>query len=590
MRARRAPSGHRWTSRGMCAIAALLSGCSPGSVGQTEREVNAQTQEVSRLVDRAQEPMRGADPGRVSIARDAYIPADAIRSTHGVPLPAKSRFITVTETEAKSLPEIARILSLQGQIPVTIAPDMLLGPGGQALPQTAQSVSPAVVTQAIGKLQVADLTGSGIMGHITDNGQITPVENTPDTLNLKYSGPYTDLLDQIDAHFGGTWVYDGTAILLSRNITRTYTLHALSSNLNLTETLTGTGINSSSSGSGSQAGAISSSSQNVTSSVAVKVWEDVTNGVASIVGTQGKVAAILATGTMTVTAPPSVVAAVQEYINQQNRSLENEITVNVQVFTIQLQNSDTNSFDLEAPIKSHGTSVSLGNQTPGGTSSTGKNSGTSGTITPGFSIVSGGSKAAVQLLSQLGRVGVRTQASVTTMNGFVAPFQLTNTRNYVAQISTTTTPGGGTNGLALIQTTLVPGSVTTGFNISVLPRVDFADRTVLLQYGVSISALNGSNNGFDTFTSPDGTASVQLANVNEQNFVNNAEVPDGDTVVVTGYNNDQDTTSKIGAGTPGFWGLSGSQTGNKIRNMTVILITPTVIRVHHTPIETSSLR
>ena len=578
-----APAGAR-----LRALAALLgasvlaTACSPGSIGQAERAANAAAISTDKLIDQSHEPLPPAMPGRFSISDDAYLPADAERSMHGLPIPGARDHVSIFETAPETLPEIARILTRKVGIPVVIAAD--LKPAQQQ--QAAPAVSSANVTQALSRLQVADVYGSANSANVNESGQITPTANPANAMTLVFTGHYSDLLDQISAHFGGTYYYDGESIVLSRNVTRTYTLHALAANLNLNTTLTGSGINQSSSGGGgTSSGATSNATQTVSSTIAIKVWDDITNGIASIVADNGKIASILSTGTITVTAPPNIVDAVQNYIDQQNRSLENEITVTVQVLTVQLTNSDNNSLSFTALVKSHGLSALLGNQAPA-TTSTATTS--TGTITPGINIVTGGTNVALSLVSQLGRVSTKNQASVTTMNGFVAPFQFTNTRNYVASTSVTTTPGGGTNGAALVATTLTPGSVTTGFNISVLPRVDFKDRTVLLNYGVSISALAGANNGFDTFTSPDGTASVQLANVNEQDFVNNAEVPDGETIVVTGYSNDQDTVTKTGAGTAGFYGLSGSQAGTKARNMTVILITPTVIKVNHSPIDTSA--
>jgi type IVB pilus formation R64 PilN family outer membrane protein len=397
------------------------------------------------------------------------------------------------------------------------------------------------------------------------------------------------LLDQICAKFGATYTYDGTNILISKNVTRTFTLHALADNTTLTETLSGTGVNTGSGGGGSgggsagSSGASSNTAQAVSTSIAIKVWDDITAGIASIIGKNGAVASLLSTGTITVTAPPPIMAQVQDYIDRQNRSLENEISISVQVLTLTLSNSDNNNFDLSAAIKARGGTFTVGNQTPTPSSTTPTTA--TGTVTPGVSIISGGTTAALTAISELGRVLTKTQAAVTTMNGFVAPFQLTNTRSYVAQQSVTNT--GSSTGGAQTTTSLIPGTVVTGFNLAVLPRVDFRDRTVLMQYAISISNLAGAVNGFDVFTTPDGLSSIQLANVNQQAFINNAEVPDGDTVVVTGYNQDQDTANKTGFLTPGFWGLSGTQYGSRSRSMTVVLITPKVLRVAHSPITTS---
>jgi type IVB pilus formation R64 PilN family outer membrane protein len=572
---------------------ATTTGCSPGSIGQAERSVNAGATEVANYVDQSREPLPAAGPGRATISNDAYLPAEATRSTHGLPLPAEMSRVSVTETAAQPLPGIARTLSRRFQIPVIISPDMITAPG-QAGSSTAQAAQPApIVTNsgtlaAFGRLGANESGGGGDVSNVA-GGLIVPPSEDPDTMVLRWDGPYSGLLDQICAKFGATYTYDGTNILISKNVTRTFTLHALADNTTLTETLSGTGVNTGSGGGGSgggsagSSGASSNTAQAVSTSIAIKVWDDITAGIASIIGKNGAVASLLSTGTITVTAPPPIMAQVQDYIDRQNRSLENEISISVQVLTLTLSNSDNNNFDLSAAIKARGGTFTVGNQTPTPSSTTPTTA--TGTVTPGVSIISGGTTAALTAISELGRVLTKTQAAVTTMNGFVAPFQLTNTRSYVAQQSVTNT--GSSTGGAQTTTSLIPGTVVTGFNLAVLPRVDFRDRTVLMQYAISISNLAGAVNGFDVFTTPDGLSSIQLANVNQQAFINNAEVPDGDTVVVTGYNQDQDTANKTGFLTPGFWGLSGTQYGSRSRSMTVVLITPKVLRVAHSPITTS---
>ncbi len=558
-------------------LAITLSACSPGTVGQAERAANAQAIDAAHLVDQSQAPMDEAATGRVSVDDDAYLPADSRISLHGIDLPPALSNISIDETDAESLPEIARTLSMRLGIPVTLAPDAAAAVADDTT-ASATPVSSGAVTQTISNLGLSG--GSADMTNVS-NGEITPPTETADTMVLHWHGPYSGLLDQIAAKFGLTYTYNGSFILISKNITRTYTVHALASDLSLTQNLEGSGINSTSGSGGSTNGATSNVAQTVNSTETLSVWNDITNGVKSIVGPNGEIATILSTGTVTVTAPPPIVQDVQDFIDQENRSLENEITVTVQVLTVQLSNSDNNTFDLSAALGTIGRSVTLGNQTPGSTGTTGATG--TGTITPGLSIVSGGSTATIEAISQFGRVASRTQSAVTTMNGFIAPFQLTNTRNYVSSASTTITPSG--SGTTTTES-LTPSTVTTGYNIAVLPRVDFTDGTVLLQYGISISSLAGAVNGFDIFTTPDGTSSVQLANVNQQAFIDNAEVPDGDTIVITGYNQNQDTANKTGFGTAGFFGLSGNQTGDHSQDETVILITPTVLHVAHNQIET----
>ncbi len=101
---------------------------------------------------------------------------------------------------------------------------------------------------------------------------------------------------------------------------------------------------------------------------------------------------------------------------------------------------------------------------------------------------------------------------------------------------------------------------------------------MLLQYSINLSELAGSVNGFDTFTSPDGRASVQLPNVNSRNFVQQAQVPSGATLVLTGFEQASNSADRTGSFTdPTFMGLGGRQVARRGRTAIVILMTPTVV-------------
>lgn len=563
------------TAAWLLAGTALLGGCSPGTIGQAERAVNAQQQDMARLMDMSRSPLPAAQPGRVTISDGVYIPATSVRSMHGMALPERGQ-VRLDETAASTLPEIARTLTSQLGIPVAIAADLQDSGGGAA---AAPTVSAASVQQAVSRLQVADV-GAAANASNARNGEITPLTEGPGTMAIRFHGRYQDLLDVISARFNCTYSYNGNTILLSRYITRTFVAHALATNLTLTNTLSGNGSAGGAGGGGSSSGGTSSAAQTISSSIAVKVWDDLLNGVTGVVGQAGRISSNLTTGTITVTAAPSAIEAVQELMDRQNRSLANIINVTAQVFTVTLDNSDTDTFTITDLIKTRGASFGVGNVSTGG----GTAGGTTG-ITPGVSLIAGNTKALLTLLSTVGKVGTRTQSAQSTMSGFVAPFQLTNERGYIASSAVTNT--GSSTGGTQTSTTLVPGNVTVGYNIAVLPRVDFADRTVMLQYSISIASLNGANNGFDTFTTPDGLTTVQLKNINQQAFINTTEVPDGTSVVLTGFEQDQDSSNKVGAGSAGFFGASGSQSGRHSRTMTVIILTPTVMRLSHSPITTT---
>ena len=577
------------------AMGATVAGCSPGTIGQADRAANAAQYDAAQYFDQSRQPLPAANVGRGVVLDDNYVGAVVERSQHGARLPINQN-ITLADNKQLPLSDIARAITRETGIPVVIAPDATAEGSSGGTPAQAQpisNVSNAQVSQTIGRLGLGSSGGGSALTNVR-NGRIYADSDTSTTMSMQHNGSLESLLNQVTAHFGDTWQYNGSEIRISRNITRTYQIHALASNLELDSTLTGTGINSSAGGGSSTAGATGTSTQDVKSKIRVTLWEEVFNTIKKKVEGQGSATDSPSTGTVTVTAPPPVIDDIQAFVEQKNKQLSNEITVSFQVLSVQVTNADRNSIDLSSVIKTHGSTIPFGNITgltgSGGTTATSAGGNTilssaaSAAISsvPGLAIISGGTQAVIQALSTVGKVSVMQQASVTTLNGIPVPFQVTNTRGYLAKQSVTNN-GSSTAGTQT-TTTLEPGQVTTGFGLTVLPRVDFSDQTVMLQYNVNISALNGAQNGFDTFTSPDGRATIQLPNVNQRNFIQQAAIPTGETLALTGYAETNDTVNKTGSGTPGFYALGGSQVGQQIKTYIVILLTPTVIKTKHTAI------
>ena len=406
---------------------------------------------------------------------------------------------------------------------------------------------------------------------------IRPLTGTRTAMKVDFSGALSQFLNQMSAHFNVSWEYTGGEIRVFRSVTRTFTVHALPSTIDLKSTLTAD--STSSGGSGAQGGgATAGSNQKVNSAVTVEIWKDISGAVNTIVGSSGHVSTAVSTGTITVTAPPQIISRVQAYLDGQNERLNKQVAVSVQVLNVSVRDTDNYGFDLNAVFSRAG---QYGLSLAGPAASVPATAGAFGfTVLSQKPVLGGdvsGSKAIIEALSTAGRVTVKTTASVTTLNGVPAPLQVANTRGYVQNVSVSdgTTTGG--SGAAVSRTQLQTSTVTTGFSLSLLPRIDSESNGLLLQFGINISELNGPNDGFNDFSTKDGSTRVQLPNINSRNFVQQAFVPNGATLVLAGFEQTSNTGNRSGVGSPGFMGLGGNQGGSANRDMIVILMTPVVL-------------
>jgi type II secretory pathway component GspD/PulD (secretin) len=116
--------------------------------------------------------------------------------------------------------------------------------------------------------------------------------------------------------------------------------------------------------------------------------------------------------------------------------------------------------------------------------------------------------------------------------------------------------------------------VTAGFNLHLVPRVDRSG-DLLLQYGINISELTGSQDGFDTFET--GGQTVQLRRMNQRNFIQQARIPNGNTLVLAGFEQVRSSANKSGLGPSQIPFLGGKSTVAMQREIVVIAITPTIL-------------
>ena len=158
------------------------------------------------------------------------------------------------------------------------------------------------------------------------------------------------------------------------------------------------------------------------------------------------------------------------------------------------------------------------------------------------------------------------QQTVVTLNGQPAPIQAARQTSYLAS----TTPGAATAiGATPNPPSLIPGTVTTGFTAMFLPRI--VNGKILLSMNLTNSTLTSLG------TVSSGTASIQTPNVDISTFQQSVSLTPGDSLLLTGLQQDtgKTTNSGVGAATNYFFG--GGVDSNVGKQLVAIVITAKVL-------------
>lgn len=588
------------------AAATALAGCSASDLAK--RELDRTSAAAFAANNDSRQPIPASDVSVIKVKDSVYVGARVQPIDYGDPLPRQFETetgVTIARARPMRLTEISSLLTQITRIPVVISTD----DGGAPIPGTVatgiggaggaaggarpinvgvpQQTAQGVVANAPSDIQSAINQLSGAPGStVASANSFTYIDSSsPLEMKVTYTGRLSGLLDLVGSHFNVGWKHINGRIVFSRVITRTFDLPTLGATQDLEFNLHGGSSSGSTTGGGSSGGGSSTTSQ-LDQKAAIKAsfdpWKSIDNSLKQIIGNAGRYDVSPATGTITVTASPAVIQRVGDYVETMRALLSKQVAMSVQVLNVTLDSQD--KFDNNVSVLFRGTKLGAAVGTGGKVAADPLTSVTDklGATAPGmgWAILSGkfaGSNAVIDALSQNGRVSVVTTASLTTVNGAPVPLQVVNRRGYLAQITVQQAATSTTSGSSGVFEQLTPGEVTTGFNMQLLPRI-LKDGNLVLQYGINVSELVGSQNGFDVFSS--GGNQIQLPNVNMRNFVQQSIIPNGSTLVLAGFEQVRATETKTGMFNPDFFQLGGGRDARNTREVIVILITPTLLDVN----------
>ena len=393
-------------------------------------------------------------------------------------------------------------------------------------------------------------------------------------VNVAYTGKLSGLLSQVATDLDLLWYYDKNSIVFYETETKTFTLYALG-----TEVAYQTSVST-------------DNSNEVSLESTLKEWDEVENAIESIIGKADNADFTVSRslGTITVTASPSILARIGEYIERQNKRLSQLITIDVKVLQVTISNDSAFGLNLAAAINSTSGLNIIANPKNNLASteassmniavlSNAVSAMTGATHMEGSSVVEGaytndqimngslagaaGSNALIEALAKQGKVSLVTNVGVTTRSNRVAPVSNTRTTGYIKRFESR-------NFTTVESSTVDQDDLETGFTMQLLPNV-LENGKILLLFRMSVRELLRMS------TQTIGEVTLQLPEVEERSFMQEVIMESGQMLVVSGFEKQTSEDTRYGLGDPDFMALSGSRETSATREVLVVILTPQVL-------------
>ena len=399
-------------------------------------------------------------------------------------------------------------------------------------------------------------------------------EKLKKTMNIAYTGKLSGLLSQVATDLDLLWYFDKTSIVFYETETKTFALYALG-----TEVSYQTAMNT-------------DDGNQVSLESTLKEWDEVESAISAIVGKDSNADFTVSRslGTITVTAPPSVLARVGDYIDRQNKRLSQLVTIDVKVLQVSISNDSAFGLNLAAAINAtsglnivanpknnlattEASSMNIAVLSNTVSALTGATHTVNGSEVAGAytqnDIMNGslssvaGTNALVQSLAKQGKVSLVTNVGVTTRNNRVAPVNNTRTTGYIKRFESR-------NFTTVESSTVDQDDLETGFSMQLLPNV-LENGKILLLFRMSVREL------LKMSTQTIGEVTLQLPEVEERSFMQEVIMESGQMLVVSGFEKQNNSDTRYGLGNPDFMALSGSRETAAQRDVLVVILTPQVL-------------
>ncbi|MGT1696577.1 PilN family type IVB pilus formation outer membrane protein [Salmonella enterica subsp. enterica serovar Winslow] len=453
-----------------------------------------------------------------------------------------------------SLNEVMAFITRTCHVPVSATPDAIAAMTASTTSGKTEKLSAVPLPSTTGMPPLSSLGGAPATAQaaLLVPGQIQ---------GLFWQGSLAGLLDEVTTRLGLSWRYAHGRVTIFYLETRTFPVLFLDNKTDFNaRTVSGTTTSNGSSGSSSSGGLTgdSNTEQTTNSELKSSLYEDLQKNVQTML-TPGSGRMFLSSGLLTVTDTPQVLDNIKAFMDKQNVEMNRQVVLNVEVLSLTKHTEDQLGIDWDLVFASGEITGSVANAF----SETADNA-----MSTGMTIVNGrfaGSSAFVHALSEQANVSIVTQEASTTTNMSAVPIQVGTQQDYADQVDNEDTANVGSS------TSISKSTVTTGFNMTLLPYIQPNSSQMELVFSMSLS----DDPTFRTFTS--GDSSTELMKTKLKVVSQRAILKSGQTLVLSGFQQANDTGEKEGVGSASFWGLGGGGDAQNDKTMLVVLITPTLV-------------
>jgi type IVB pilus formation R64 PilN family outer membrane protein len=276
-------------------------------------------------------------------------------------------------------------------------------------------------------------------------------------------------------------------------------------------------------------------------------------------------------GTVTITTTPDVMQTVADYMGKENSRLSRQIAINVQIYSVNLQQSEDFNIAFTGFLKNLSKFSGLNYTSATAPSLTNTALSTSSLGSLSIAILNGSNDPTAHAgdvfnaLSTIGDTTSVAQFPMVTMNNRPISRRVGKDTTYISQITSNTTASV----TAVTSNTVTTSTVHEGFSLQLTPRL-LDDGRILMEYSLSLISLDGG-------LQPDPTYGISLPITDNRIFVQQSMLRSGSTLIIGGVDQESLQQNKQGVGSPDNFLLGGGTSSNNNRLMLFMAITPQVM-------------